>query len=136
MKTTMLLASYVVIGSMIWDGTVAGASPQEAGSSASQAGEVMTLKIEGWTCASCEKDIRRALLAVPGVHRADVSYSRGGAIVTVEHGRINPDQLLKAVESASTLLSTYRAFVIPNESLREAGRSEDGGGSIFKRLFH
>lgn len=45
MKTTMFLASWVVIGSMIWGGTLAGASPQEAGASASQAGEVMTLKI-------------------------------------------------------------------------------------------
>lgn len=97
--------------------------------------DTITLKIEGWTCRSCEKDIRRALLAVPGVKAAEVSYPRGGAVVTIESGRVSPDQLTKAVESTSTLLSTYRANVIPNGSLPEAGRSEDGAGSFFKRLF-
>ena len=103
---------------------------------ASTEADIITLKVDGWTCRSCEKDIRRALLAVPGVKAADVSYPRGGAIVAVEHGRVDPDQLLKAVESAGTLLSTYRASVIPNGSLLAAGRSEDEAGSFFKRLFH
>ena len=106
-----------------------------AAASTDQGAETITLKIEGWTCRSCEKDIRRALLAVPGVKAADVSYPRGGAIVAGEYGRVSHDQLLKAVECAGTLLSTYRASVIPNGSLLEAGRSEDQGGSFFKRLF-
>ena len=114
MKPAMFLASCVVIGSMTWGGTVAGASPQEAGSSANKAGEVMTLKIEGWTCASCEKDIRRALLAVPGVNRADVSYDRGSAIVEFEPGRVTRDQLIQAVASAGNIFSSYRATVVPN----------------------
>jgi copper chaperone CopZ len=117
MKTTMFLASWVVIGSIIWGGTLAGASPQEAGASANQAGEVMTLKIEGWTCASCEKDIRRALLAVPGVNRAEVSYARGSAIVEIEPGRVTRDQLVQAVASAGNILSSYRATVVPNGTL-------------------
>jgi len=100
-----------------------------------QGADTLTLKIDGWTCRSCEKDIRRALLAVPGVKAAEVSYARGGAVVTIESGRVSPDLLTKAVESTSTLLSTYRANVIPNGSLPEAGRSEDGAGSFFKRLF-
>jgi len=100
-----------------------------------QAADAITLKIEGWTCRSCEKDIRRTLLAVPGVKAAEVSYARGGAIVTTEVGRVSHDQLVKAVESASTLLSSYRATVIPNGSLPEAGGREDGAGSFFKRLF-
>ncbi|MGQ0667231.1 MAG: heavy-metal-associated domain-containing protein [Nitrospiraceae bacterium] len=97
--------------------------------------ETITLKIEGWACASCEKDIRQALLAVPGVKTAAVSYPRGGAIISVEPRRVSPDQLIKAVEGTSTLLATYRAIVIPNGSLVEAERSEDGVGSFFKRLF-
>src|SRR2546425_1019440 len=71
--------------------------------------DTITLKIDGWTCRSCEKDIRRALLAVAGVKAADVSYPRGGAIVAIEEGRISPDQLVKAVEGAGTVLSTYHA---------------------------
>ena len=108
---------------------------QGTAASADQPAETITLKIEGWTCRSCEKDIRRAVLAVPGVKAADVSYLRGGAIVSVEPGRVSTGQLIKAVEGTSTLLSTYRAAVIPNGSLLEAGRSEDGVGSFFKRLF-
>jgi copper chaperone CopZ len=100
-----------------------------------QLSDTITLKIEGWTCRSCEKDIRRALLAVPGVTAADVSYPRGGAIVAIERGRVSPDQLVKAVEGGGSLLSTYRATVIPNGTLTgEAGR-EDGVGSFFKELF-
>ena len=88
MKTTMLLISWIVMGGMIWGGPVAGAAPSQKAVPASPTGEVITLKIEGWTCASCEKDIRRALLAVPGVKSADVNYARGGAILTVEPGRV------------------------------------------------
>ncbi|MGH7206767.1 MAG: heavy-metal-associated domain-containing protein [Nitrospiraceae bacterium] len=100
-----------------------------------QLSDTITVKIEGWTCRSCEKDIRRALLAVPGVRAADVSYPRGGAIVSVEPGEVSTEQLIKAVESASTLLSTYRASVIPNGTLPQAGTSEDRVGSLFKKLF-
>lgn len=108
---------------------------QGTAASTDQPTEMITLKIDGWTCRSCEKGIRRALLAVPGVKAADVSYPRGGAVVSVEPGRVTHDQLSKAVESAGTLLSTYHATVLPNGSLPEAGSSEDGAGSFFKRLF-
>ena len=136
MKTTMLFVSWVVMGSMIWVGTVALASSQEASASASQAGEVITLKIQGWTCASCEKDIRRALLAVPGVNRAAVSYARGGAIVEIEPGRVTRDQLVQAVASAGNILSSYRASVVPNGTLTaKAGEQGEGWnwfGNVFK----
>jgi copper chaperone CopZ len=135
MKTTMLLVSWVLIGSMIWGRTLAGASPQETGASASQAGEVMTLKIEGWTCASCEKDIRRALLAVPGVTRAEVSYARGGAIVEIEPGRVTRDQLVQAVASAGNILSSYRASVVPNGTLTAQAGEQVGGWNWFGNLF-
>ena len=87
----------------------------------------MTLKIEGWTCASCEKDIRRALLAVPGVNQADISCARGGAIVEIERGRVSKDQLAQAVASAGNILSSYRATVVPNGTLT-ANVGEQGGG--------
>ena len=131
MKTTMFLVSWIVMGSMFWGGTGAEASPQKAGASASQAGEVMTLKIEGWTCASCEKDIRRALLAVPGVNRAEVSYARGGAIVGIEPGRVTRDQLVQAVASAGSILSSYRASVVPNGTLTAKAGEQRGGWNWF-----
>ncbi len=100
-----------------------------------QAAETITLKIEGWTCRSCEKDIRRALLAVPGVKAAEVSYARGGAVVTVESDRVSPDQLTKAVESAGTLLSTYHATVISNRTLPKASNGAGSLTDLFKGVF-
>ncbi|MBI4002186.1 MAG: cation transporter [Nitrospira defluvii] len=131
----MLLVSWVVMANMIWVGTVAGASPQEAGASTDQAGEVITLKIDGWTCASCEKGIRRALEAVPGVRRADVSYAQGGAIVEVERGRVSQDQLTQAVASAGNILSSYRASVVPNGTLTAKAGEQGGGWNWFENLF-
>lgn len=102
------------------------AEPQAPRSQTGPTTETMMLNIEGWTCASCEKDIRRALLAVPGVRRADVSYAQGGAVVDVEPGRVTGDQLVKAVAGAGNILSSYRAIVVPNGSLAPAS-AEPGG---------
>ena len=131
----MFLVSWILFGGMIWGGTVAGASPHEAGASAERAGEVMTLKIDGWTCASCEKDIRRALLAAPGVNRVDISYSRGGAVVEIEPGRVSGDQLVQEVASAGSILSSYRASVVPNGTLTDRAGEQDGTWSWFLNLF-
>lgn len=95
----------------------------------------MTLKIEGWTCANCEKDIRRALLAVPGVTRAAVSYARGGAIVESEPGRVTRDQLVQAVSSAGNILSSYRTTVVPNGTLTAQAGEKGGGWNWFGNLF-
>jgi copper chaperone CopZ len=131
-RTTLLAGACAISLALLTMGVVpatAQVSPPSPGA------ETITLKIDGWTCRSCEKDIRRALLAVPGVKAADVSYPRGGAIISVEPGRVSPDRLIKAVEGTSTLLSTYRAAVIPHGSLPETGKSEGEAGSFFKRLF-
>lgn len=96
--------------------------------------DIITLKIEGWTCASCEKDIRRALLAVSGVKSADVSYARGGAVVVIESGRVTSDQLVQAVASAGNILSSYRAGVVPNGTLTAESAEHEGGWSRFWNL--
>jgi len=93
----------------------------------SQPGETITLKIDGWTCASCEKDVHAALTSVSGVQSAQVSYPRGGAIVVVEPGQVEPDQLVQAIRGASNVFDTYQATVIPNGSLS----IEKNEGSIF-----
>lgn len=110
-----------------------GLAASQVASSSDAPTEIVTLKIEGWTCASCEKDIRRALLAVPGVRSAEVSYKRGGAIVEVEPGRVGPEQLIQAVAGAGNLLSSYRAMVVPNGTLK--GTHSSGERSWFWRLF-
>jgi copper chaperone CopZ len=114
MKGLLLQVSVIVIGVMIGGQTLAGAAPSREPTPANSPGEVITLKIEGWTCASCEKDIRRALLAVSGVKSADVSYAHGGAVVAIEPGRVTPDKLVQAVASAGNIFSSYQASVVPN----------------------
>jgi len=93
----------------------------------SQPSETITLKIDGWTCASCEKDVHVALMGVSGVQSAEVSYPSGGAIVVVEPGQVIPDQLVQAIRGASNVFDTYTATVIPNGSLS----IEKNEGSVF-----
>ncbi len=135
MRGTWLRVSMMVFGVMIWTHAVADAAASQATTPASPAGEVITLKIDGWTCASCEKDIRRVLLAVPGVKSADVHYARGGAVVEIAPGRVSGDQLVQAVASAGTILSSYRATVVPNGTLTVRAGEHDGAMSWFWNLF-
>jgi copper chaperone CopZ len=137
-KRTMIAKAILLgiygISVLVLAGSVSSVGAQATDSSNEARAETVTLKIDGWTCRSCEKDIRRALLAVPGVQAADVSYPRGGAVVSVEPGRVTPDQLSKAVESAGTLLSTYHATVVPNGALSEASTSTGGVGEFLKGM--
>jgi copper chaperone CopZ len=102
------------------------ATPQPEASPGRAAEEIITLKIDGWTCASCEKGIRRALEGVPGVRRAQVSYARGGAVVEVEPGRVTGDQLVEAVARTETVLSAYHVTIVPNGTLTAEKPSESG----------
>jgi len=108
------------------------AEPQVPHAQAGPTTETITLKIEGWTCASCEKDIRRALLAVSGVRHADVNYAQGGAVVDVEPGHVTGDQLVKTIAGAGNILSSYQATVVPNGSLAPA--SAEPGGVVNRLL--
>lgn len=109
---------------------------QSASVIAQSSENTITLKIKGWwTCASCEKGIRRSLLAVSGVKSADVSYARGGAVVVVETGRVTTDQLVQAVASAGNILSSYRAIVVPNGTLAAGVGEHHAGSSWFWNLF-
>lgn len=137
MKWVSLLISFSAAGVLLWAGGVAFATPQQEVAPGTAAEGVITLRIDGWTCASCEKAIRRALLAVPGVKNAEVSYARGGAVVEVEPGRVTGDQLVQAVAGAGTILSSYRATVVPTGSLppEPADREGRGIGDWLRNLF-
>jgi len=91
----------------------------------SQPGETITLKVEGWTCASCEKDLYKALINVPGVQSADVDYSRGGAVVVVDQDKVTAGQLIEAIRGASNIFDSYQATVVPNGSL---SKRREGSG--------
>ena len=57
------------------------------------------LHITGMTCHSCASHVEKALLAVPGVHEAEVSYSEAMARVSGELA-LDPTMLFSAVEAA------------------------------------
>ena len=98
-------------------------------------GETITLKINGWTCASCEKDVHTALMGVSGVQSAEVSYPRGGAIVVVEPGKVNAEQLVQAIRGASNIFDTYKATIVPNGSLSTGKDGSSVLGSFWSSLF-
>lgn len=135
MREILLHVSVIVIAVMIGGQALADAAPSPQATPANSDGEVITLKIEGWTCASCEKDIRRALLAVPGVKSADVSYARSGASVAIEPNRVSQEQLIKAVASAGNIFSSYRAIVISNGALAAQAGEQSEGWKWFRNLF-
>ncbi|OHB43443.1 MAG: hypothetical protein A2069_02320 [Planctomycetes bacterium GWB2_41_19] len=52
------------------------------------------------TCGACSKTVKSALLKVTGVKDAVVSHDEGKAVVIVEKGKANTQELIKAVETA------------------------------------
>ena len=81
--------------------------------------QTIILQIDGMTCSACIKEIRSALLKVPGVKSADLKvkktwfffndYSDARAIVTSDQGKTTVDALIKAIEAASTSMFSYNA---------------------------
>ena len=55
-----------------------------------------TLKIEGMMCGHCEMHIKKALEAIDGVTKAEVSHKTGTAIVTLEKN-VSDNVLMDAV---------------------------------------
>ena len=51
-----------------------------------------TLKIEGMMCGHCEMHTKKALEALDGVTKAEVSHKTGTAVVTLEKN--DPDDVL------------------------------------------
>ena len=55
-----------------------------------------TLKIEGMMCGHCEMHTKKALEALDGVTKAEVSHKTGTAVVTLEKN-VPDDVLMQAV---------------------------------------
>lgn len=57
-----------------------------------------TLKIEGMMCGHCEARVKKALEAIDGVEKAEVSHEKGSAVVTMKT-QIADGALKNAVEA-------------------------------------
>jgi copper chaperone CopZ len=88
----------------------------------SQRLQTVTLQIDGMTCGACVKDVKAALTKVPSVSSVEVTigktwlflsdYADACAAVAFDPEKTDVAALIKAVESASTAMSTYKARVL------------------------
>lgn len=86
--------------------TVAGAALLMGAGSAFAVPQQVTLTVPTMDCATCPVTIKVALLKVPGVSRAVVSYARRNAKVTFDDAKTNVATLTKATDAAG-----YPSFV-------------------------
>ncbi|WP_135257575.1 CopZ family metallochaperone [Thermus caldilimi] len=56
---------------------------------------MLKLKVEGMTCNHCVMAVKKALMKVPGVEKAEVSLERAEALV---EGQADLEALIRAVE--------------------------------------
>lgn len=81
--------------------------------------QMFTIQIDGMTCGSCAKEIRTALVKVPGVKEVEFQIKKKGvffsdysdvrSIIKCEPGKTTVNALIAAIEGASTPTSTYKA---------------------------
>lgn len=58
------------------------------------------VQVRGMTCDHCALRVRDAIVKVPGVKAAEVSYRKGEAVVVYDPGATNPDAVHSAVDAA------------------------------------
>jgi copper chaperone len=59
-----------------------------------------TVPVAGMTCMGCVNSVTKALNAVPGVNKIEVSLENNQATVTFDEGKTNVDALKNAIEDA------------------------------------
>lgn len=84
--------------------------------------QMVTLHIEGMICGACVRDVKTALVKVPGVSAVEVmvgkkwvffsDYADTRASVTFDPTKTGVESLVKAVEAASSPLSAYKARLV------------------------
>lgn len=71
-----------------------------ASGAAFAAEQTVTLAVANMTCATCPPTVRRALSAVPGVIKVDVSLEKMSAVVTFDDEKTTLQALLAAPTNA------------------------------------
>ena len=56
--------------------------------------------VTGMTCGGCERNIKQALERLAGVKTAAVDRTKQEARVTVEEGKVSPNQMVTAIQTA------------------------------------
>lgn len=82
-------------------------------------------EVEGIVCAGCVKNIEAALLNVPGVKKAKVDLEETRAKVVAEKGKLNSQDLIRAIEKASNDKFQYKVIEV-TEKLQVEGMTCGG----------
>jgi mercuric ion binding protein len=74
--------------------------------------QTVALSVPTMDCATCPITIKAALVKVPGVSQAKVSYARREAVVVFDDTKTNVDEIKKATSDAGypSLLKTPAAY--------------------------
>ncbi len=70
------------------------------GSAAYGATKTVTLDVPGMTCSLCPITVKKALMKVPGVASAEVSFESKQAVVTYDDAKTGPEELMQATRNA------------------------------------
>jgi P-type Cu+ transporter len=92
------------------------------------AAERLQLPIEGMTCSSCAGRVEKSLNRIEGVE-ATVNFATGRASVSFDPGRVDPGQLVGAVEDVG-----YTAFLPNVEGERGETAEADATEDLRRRL--
>ena len=119
MTRILLIAGFLVSIGLLVVGTGVHNREYVAWAAEAQELQTFTLQVDGITCGACVKDIRSALLKVPGVKAVEFQikkkwfifddYSDARVIIGCEPGKTPVNALITAVEGASSLTSAYTA---------------------------
>lgn len=82
-KFTAFIAFAVMLGAPAWAAT-----------------KTVALSVPGMTCATCPITVKKALVKVDGVQKAEVSYEKREAVVTFDDTKANAETLTKATANA------------------------------------
>lgn len=62
--------------------------------------QLAIIRIEGMHCHQCERQIQRALSALPGVHEVEVDFPSAQASILYSDKSIQRDDLIEAIRQA------------------------------------
>ena len=58
-----------------------------------------TFHVTGMTCGGCEVGVRRVVKKLDGVEEVEASYKEETAVITYQHEKVTPEEIIEAIES-------------------------------------
>ena len=61
--------------------------------------KLVVFRISGMTCGGCVFAVRKVIIRLAGVSKADVSYEKNRAVVTYDPRLVTPAQMIAAIKT-------------------------------------